>query len=238
MKRPIARTLGVALLIGLGWSCTGGPEPFMGSPTRGQMITHFDLAVDARSHAIAGDLEAFRRAAGELEALEPARDLPAEVLLQLGPMRWEARQATMARSPDEAARAAAEIARTCGDCHAANGVPLDERFTVGGPPPAGSPGRHMAGLAWASRLLWDGLIGPSDRMWFVGAEGLVELGALPEGLRTTIPDAELEVSSNRLRALGRRATTVRDAQTRVELLADVWATCASCHLRVAERGAR
>jgi mono/diheme cytochrome c family protein len=232
MVQRYLRAAALGAVVAIGWSCVARPDPFMGSPTRGQMITHFDLALDAREHAIRGDVAAFRSAASDLDALEPARDLPAEVILQLGPMRWEAREGARARTTAEATRAAAEIARTCGDCHAANDVPLGERFTVGGPPPAGSPGRHMAGLAWASRLLWDGLIGPSDLMWFTGAEGLVELGALPEGLQTAVPPSRVEAASERLRDLGRTATTLHDTQARVETLAEVWEECASCHAGV------
>ena len=78
----------------------------MGSPTRDQMITHFDLALELRSYAIWGDVDAFRSGSGEFANLNPARDLPAEVLLQLGPMRW--------------------VARTCGDGHIANEIPLGD----------------------------------------------------------------------------------------------------------------
>ena len=217
----------VALVVG----CSTGPDPYMGSPTRGQMLSHFDLALEARSYAIRGDLNSFREATSQLADLEPARDLPAEVLLQLGPMRWEAREAALAETPKEAARASARLAGTCGECHVANDVPLGDRFTLGGPPPAGSTGRHMAGLAWASRLLWDGLIGPSDRTWFTGAEGLIELGALPEGMTTAISPGDVAVAGARLRQLGERATYARDVELRIEVLGDVWTTCAACHVR-------
>ena len=212
-------------------ACAGGPEPFEGSPTRGQMLSHFELALEAREEAIGGDLEGFRRTAAALAELGPARDLPAEVLLQLGPMRWEAREAARARTPEAAAAGAARIAQTCGDCHEANDVGLADRFTLGGPPPAGSTGRHMAGLAWASRLLWDGLVGPSDRTWYTGAEGLIELGALPEGLERVVAPAAVTEASIRLRQLGQQATLARDASARVEVLGDIWSTCAGCHQR-------
>lgn len=222
---------GVGLLLA-GGACVARPAPHEGSPTRGQMISHFDYAVEARGAAIAGDVDAFRRAADALAELAPARDLPAEVMLQLGPMRWEAREGTRAETPEEAAMAAARIAETCGTCHTANDIPLGDRFTLGGPPPAGSVGRHMGGLAWASRLLWDGLVGPSDRTWFTGAEGLVELGALPEGMRPMLPTGDVAVYAARLRQLGGRATLTRDPQERVEVLGEIWATCAGCHTEV------
>ena len=69
------------------WACANRPDPYMGSPERGQMISHFDLAVEARGHAINGDVEAFRRTSEDLADLEPARDLSPELILQLGPMR-------------------------------------------------------------------------------------------------------------------------------------------------------
>lgn len=222
---------GVGLLLAVG-ACVARPAPHEGSPTRGQMITHFDYAVDARGAAISGDVDAFRRAASALADLAPARDLPDEVMLQLGPMRWEAREGAQVETPGEAATAAARIAETCGTCHIANGIPLGDRFTLGGPPPAGSVGRHMGGLAWASRLLWDGLIGPSDRTWFTGAEGLIELGALPEGMDPVLPAGEVAVYATRLRQLGERATRSREATDRVEVLGEIWATCAGCHTEV------
>ena len=210
-------------------ACASRPEPFEGSPTRGQMITHFDLALDARELAIGGDVESFRRTSEDLADLDPARDLPAEIILQLGPLRWEAREAGRARTTAEAAVAAAKIAETCGACHESNAVGLGDRFTLGGPPPAGTAGRHMAGLAWASRLLWDGLVGPSDRTWYVGAEGLIELGALPEGLEGVVAPEVVEAASVRIRQLGRNATRARTADQRVEVLGEIWGTCAGCH---------
>lgn len=210
-------------------ACANRPEPFMGSAERGQMITHFDLALEARDLTIMGDVPLFRATARDLAELQPARDLPDELMLQLGPMRWEARAAAEASTVDEAARGTAEIARTCGDCHEANDAGLGERFTVGGPPPAGSDRRHMAGLAWATRLLWDGLVGPSDRTWYVGAEGLIELGALPEGIEDRRAREAVADASEHLRALGRAAASAESAEERVPVLADILSACGDCH---------
>ena len=215
-------------LFGL-WTCASRPDPYMGSPSRGQMITHFDLALEARGHALNGEVDAFRQASQELADLEPAQDLAPELMLQLGPMRWEAREGAKAESNAEIALAAAKIAQTCGDCHVANDIPLGDRFTIGGPPPPGSAARHMAGLAWTSRLLWDGLIGPSDRTWTAGAEGLAELGVLPEGLPADMPAGDVRVAGVRLQQLAERAALTREPAERVQVLAEIWTTCARCH---------
>ncbi len=233
--RRLGRAVALHALV-LTLACANRPEPFEGSPSRGQMITHFDLAVEARDHAVRGALDDFRRVARDLAELEPARDLPDELLLQLGPMRYEARAGAEAQSLDEAAVASARIAETCGDCHEANGVGIADRFTIGGPPPPGSAARHMAGLDWASRLLWDGLIGPSDRTWTAGAEGLVELGVLPEGLPAGMPPGEVRVAGVRLRQLAERATLTRDPAVRVEVLGEIWTACAGCHAQGTRQG--
>lgn len=236
MRKTFATVVPVLIVLWVAPACVSRPQPFQGSPTRGQMIRHFELALHARSFAILGNVSDFRRASEGLADLEPAHDLPAEVLLQLGPMRWEAREGARARTTEEAATATARIAQTCGDCHTANSVPLAGRFSVGSPPPSGSAERHMIGLAWTSRLLWDGLIAPSNRTWSAGARALVELGALPQGVDASLPTGRLEAASRRLRGLGEEAVRTNDPDERVRIAARVWSTCAGCHVEVASNG--
>ena len=129
--------------------CASRPDPFMGIRSKGQMITHFDLSLEVRQLALYGELDEFRRAAHDLVELEPANDLPAAIILRLGPMGWEAREAAMAETLEEAADGATKTAETCGACHTVNGIPLGDRFTLGGPPPMGRPARQVAGPNWA-----------------------------------------------------------------------------------------
>lgn len=203
----------------------------MGSPTRGQMRAHFDLAIELRDYAILGDLTRFRAAATALSDLAPARDLPAEVHLQLGPTRWEARIGSDARTNEAAAQAAAEIARTCGDCHIANDVDMAAAFVARGAPPLPSDDQHMAGLSRVTGLLWDGLIGPSNRSWSSGARALIDAGALPGALLASFPARDVEFASERLRRLGREAASAQEPAYRVKALAEIWATCSECHAR-------
>lgn len=218
-----------AVLVGVG--CAAAPEPFMGSPTRGQMIAHFDLAIELRGHAIRGDLQRFRSTAQDLADLDPARDLPTDVILQLGPMRWEAQAGASARTNEAAAQAAAEVARTCGDCHLANDAGLGDRFVAAAPQPSEDTERHMAGLAWTSRLLWEGLAGPSDRAWAAGADALMTGGALPDELLRALPDRDVQFASDRLQRLGREAAEAQEPEYRVRALGEIWATCSECHTR-------
>lgn len=210
-------------------ACSSAPEPYMGSPTRGQMIAHFDLAVELRDHAVQGELQSFRATAQALADLDPARELPPDIVLQLGPMRWEAQAGASARTNGAAARAAAEIARTCGECHAANDVSLDSRFTGGVPAAASDIPRHMAGLARITELLWEGLVGPSDRSWAAGADALLEAGALPDEMLEELPERDVRFASDRLQRLAREAAAATESDYRVRALAEIWATCSECH---------
>lgn len=210
-------------------ACSSAPEPYMGSPTRGQMIAHFDLAVELRDHAIHGELQSFRTTAEALAGLDPADELPPEILLQLGPMRWEAQAGANARTNEAAAQAAAEIARTCGDCHAANDIPLGARFASGVPGSADDVRRHMAGLDRITELLWEGLIGPSDRTWAAGAEALLEAGALPDEMLEELSERDVRFASDRLQRLAREAAAATEPDYRVRALGEIWATCSECH---------
>ena len=213
--------LAVLLLAG----CSTAPEPYMGSPARGQMQAHFDLAVEMRGYAIHGDLERFRATAHDLAELDPARDLSSDLMLQLGPMRWEARAGADARTTEAAARATAEVARTCGECHRANDVALSDRVVVTPPALDDDTNRHMTGLAWVTGLLWEGLIVPSDAAWAVGAEALIDYGVLLE----ETPARDLRLASGSLRRLGREASGATEPEDRVRALGDIWATCSGCH---------
>lgn len=177
-----------------------------------------------------GDLAQFRSTAEALAELDPAHNLAPDLILQLGPLRWEARAGAGARSTVAAARASAEIGRTCGECHVANDAGLGDRFVVGEAPAGGSAGRHMAGLAWVSRLLWDGLVGPSEETWSAGARALAEAGTLPEGLASSVPVRDVDLASERLRRLASEAAAARETPDRVRVLAQIWATCANCHV--------
>jgi cytochrome c553 len=105
-------------------SCSTPNESFDGTRTQERMLTHFDLALELRTHAISGDLNRFRATAGAIAELGATPDLPAEIFLQFGPLRYEAEVGSEVRTHAAAARATAEIARTCGDCHEANGIEL------------------------------------------------------------------------------------------------------------------
>jgi cytochrome c553 len=219
----------LTLLVVMG-SCSSTPESFDGTRTQERMLTHFDLALELRTHAISGNLNRFRATAGAIAELGATPDLPAEIFLQFGPLRYEAEVGSEVRTHAAAARATAEIARTCGDCHEANGIELPAELPM---PRATSADpdvlAHMERLTRTTRQLWSGLAGPAESDWQAGTAGLIEAGGLPSGLAGTISVADLEFASNRLRRLADEAAEAEAPGYRVRALGEIWGTCAECH---------
>ncbi|MEX2472386.1 MAG: hypothetical protein WEA34_09420 [Gemmatimonadota bacterium] len=214
-------------------ACSGGPDPASRSPVGDQMTTHFELAVDLRDHAVSGDLTRFRSTARALSTLEPTADLPPDVFLQFGPLRYEAEVAADARTVEAAAQGAAEVAATCGDCHEQNGVSLPP--AIPGPAvsrPVTDPSLHMERLSRVTGRLWAGLVAPNEADWQAGAADLIDAGGLPGGLEGMVPDDMLRQAAQRLVRLAEEAASTRDERYRVRALGEIWGTCAECHQRV------
>ena len=81
-----------------------------------------------------------------------------------------------------------------------------------------------------SRLLWDGLIGPSDETWMAGAEALANEPPFPPEIASRVQDSELlDAARAELQTLGRHAVASTDPMARAQTLAQVWGVCAGCH---------
>jgi mono/diheme cytochrome c family protein len=230
--RATSGLLPLVALLSVG-ACSGGPEPGSPGAVGNQMTTHFDLAVGLRDHAVSGDLTRFRSTARALSTLEPTADLPADVFLQFGPLRYEAEVAADARTVEAAARGAAEVAATCGDCHQQNDVSLPP--SIPGPAvsrPVTDPSLHMERLSRVTQRLWAGLVGANEADWQAGATDLIDAGGLPGGLEGMVPDDLVRQAAGRLVRLAEEAAGTDDPRYRVRALGEIWGTCAECHQRV------
>ena len=153
-------------------ACQAGPSPSVASPVQEQMFAHFALARDLRTFAVNGDLERLHVVAEELATTEPTCGMPPGSDTFRGAVHAAARAAAAAEDPSTASLAAARVAAECGACHLANDGTLGERFQVARPLLDDPATRHANYLSWTSRLLWDGLVGPSEAMWRTGAGAL------------------------------------------------------------------
>ena len=150
-----------------------GPVERVKRATTGKMGAHFGDVVEIHTSLVHGALDDARKAAREL-----ADDRPDVVLEEWAPyllaLRGTAEDLGRAGSLEEAAPLAASLAKTCGDCHEAQGARLE--LIPGAPPPKSDDNaERMRRHAWAFNRLWEGLVLPSDESWRLGVDAFVEL---------------------------------------------------------------
>ena len=230
------RILGLIALACLGTTqCSPTASPAGAAVPLADMHENFQLAVELRGHALLGDVGGARETAQRLsEVTRRASVGPPTAAWEnnMEALRRAAAEGARIDSREGAAEVAASVAAECGACHQAEDVDLGDRFVVGGPPPGGSAGRHMARLTWVSRLLWDGLVGPSDRMWDAGVEALLQTGSFPAELNEMPGVRGTDEAWALLKRLGEDAGEADGAEARTRSLAEIWATCSGCHANI------
>jgi hypothetical protein len=199
------------------------------------MFEHFALARDLRVLLVAGDMDELRLTAEALASTEETWGMPPGSDPHLEKIREAAQRAATSESTDDIAEAVADVARECGDCHVAVESTLGGRFQVAEPLTDNPAIRHANRLSWVSRLLWDGLVGPSERMWRTGATALAATDGVPDPRGTHVPGDVLDRTGDHLMALGSDALAEQDPERRSAILAEVWTVCADCHLEAGIR---
>lgn len=214
-----------------GWALTScaTPPPSQVAALKGAMHRNFSAALDLRTAALQGDLGLIRESGDTLLRVLSAPEVQEQHQASFDAVREAASQAAEAATLGEGAAAAAEVARRCGTCHQQAGAPVGEMFVVGGVSSRDNLRGHMDRLAWANRLLWDGLVGPSDRTWTAGVEALESSPAFPQELeRFEMPATVDAVQAS----FDRAVEQVRDAEAwgeRGRALGAFWTSCGGCH---------
>ncbi len=227
LLRPCAHgaTLGALPLLAL--ACSPGPPGV--SPVQAHMYAHLDRASEVHDALVRGNLERAREGAEWLGNHQDTRKLP-EGSDQLGALMAQyAVEIQTAPDLPEAAVAAAQMGRTCGDCH--RQYEVTPRFLVGTAPPTGeSSDAQMARHVWAAERMWEGLLGPQDFAWVSGAHSLRE-GWLNAGELVTDPKDAQEIRKlvQQVYSLGSRAETAHSSEARAELYGEFLTTCINCH---------
>jgi mono/diheme cytochrome c family protein len=199
------------------------PEP---PDVKTDMHDHFTRVQEIEEAVVRGDLEAAREPARWMAEHQEARGLPPSTETQLAAVRTAARQVAEAQDLTGAAKGAATLVASCGDCHKAASVSPEL------PPPAtafraAERANHMAQHQRAVDLLYRGLARPSDDAWQEGATALRES---PLGAKD-MPEVSKEVVSAEaaVHALADRAKRASDRETRVHVYGELIGNCASCH---------
>jgi cytochrome c553 len=218
-------------------ACGGAPEP-VATPeevapvadeeeVEEHMGVHFERATEARDALVFADLEAMREPFTWLSLHQPPPRLPGVGLPHFDAMRAAAAEGVEAQDIEAAAKAAAELAKACGGCHAAvEGGPTFDSSTL--PPLEEGVKSHMARHRWAADRMWEGLVVPSDSAWeraiVMLGEGGVGEHEMPEAMRRSPRALELRKQVHAL--AGEDAPT---AGHRAELYATLLVACAECH---------
>jgi len=209
----------------------GSSEQAVPAGTEAVMSDHFVASLEIKDAVIRGDLVGVRAPAlrlGEAPDSYPTTWRPYVALH--GQLAAAARDAADLR---DAARVAAELANTCGECHVATGH--GPRFSIGIPPRSASEGegrRRMIRHEWAADRMWEGLVSHDDAAWVAGAAALsgAPLSRQELGVRATVPDTTLELQAH-IVELGEEAATAATWGARSRLYGDFLASCAGCHAR-------
>jgi cytochrome c553 len=195
------------------------------------MKAHFVRAMKMQDAVLSGNLGAAQVQARWL-ASHDKEEAPEGWHPYLKTFQTQASAVANAASIDDAAAAVAQIARACGDCHAANHA----KPKFGSSPVIGKAANvkaHMTAQLEALDRLWDGLVIPSDKAWTEGA-GLLAHVAVPqkalqkEGLDKADSATLLAETLRRLSSSAAKAGKSDRPQTYAQLLT----TCVACHVSV------
>ncbi len=205
------------------------------SSLRDHMIEHLAAVQRAQEAVMRGHLEPARVAAAWL-AQHPEHVALTGDAAQIARVRGAAQ--ALAEAPDlrEAASVIASLGLACSACHLERGVAAT--FPAAPEPADGATlVEQMRRHEWASRELWQGLIGPSDERWRRGATTMAAL-RLDAGELARGPQGDtVRAAVARVRALASQAQAVAGQDERATLYGRMTEACVACHQAVRPQGA-
>jgi len=194
-----------------------------------RMHSRFEAAQRLQMAIAVADLPRAREEARRIVAL-PEPEALAPWRTYIDNVRVAARRIDGAKTTLEAASASVELGRECAKCHVAGNTRISFAKQ---PQPPDSPklANQMFAHQWAAARMWEGVIGPSDEQWKLGATELA-------GARLTIAaeSGELGIANDiaRIRLLARRALDPKATPDRPAIFGDLLRTCVHCHFTIRE----
>jgi hypothetical protein len=178
---------------------------------------------------IRGDVEAAVEPARWIADQQPTAGLPAGQEAVLADLKKSAAVVAEAKDFKNAATATAMVISYCGTCHAAAkvspSVPEAPKPVADGPLAA-----HMMEHQWATDLLYEGLVIPSEERW---QKGLSAMEGTPLAEKNLPKDAKLtkEVTAleKKVHELAAKAKSATDIGTKVAFYGEYIGGCAGCH---------
>jgi hypothetical protein len=209
------------------------PEPGQGLPKIElgvSMTEHFAHADALEQAVIDGDLDEVKVHASWLVDELPAATLPKPWQPSLARMQAAAGEAAKAENLGAAAAATGKVIETCGACHAAVGG--GPKFAAATAVPEGETSQaRMQRHQWAAERMREGMIGPSDERWQLGASAVSVAPPEPCPIENAeiLADDVLQLRE-KIYEVGAKAAAVKTADERAQVYGEYLSTCAGCHV--------
>lgn len=190
------------------------------------MRAHFNQTLLLHDAVARGNLETARVEATRLAQHSPTVPMPVGAEAFQGTLTQLARNASTAKTLQEAAQATAAILGTCGQCHKA----MNARAAVpaGPDPKVGGLVGHMLLHQHGADALVEGLVAPSETAWVEGvrtfAAPKLESSEVPGKLRKQMGHDETALAQ-----LAGQAAQAHRSRDREAVYGKMLATCGECH---------
>ncbi len=189
------------------------------------MERHFEEAEALRTAALRGEVDTVREVAFAFSARVAESTYPQPWAPNVERLELVLTKAANVDDVKTSAGLVAEVGASCGSCHRDHEVPVSRDW-----PLEPNPEHRMDIFAYATELLWLGLIVPSDEAWARGAEAY-HAALSCEGFES-VPVGPYHVSQcSSARATGASVLSADGDVARSRAYADVVLHCAGCHGR-------
>jgi len=225
----LALTVPLALAVGCSKPAEKAAAPVAKEATpaevKAHMADHFVRVREIEEAVIRGDIDGAKAPAQWIADHQETTGLPGGSAVYVKTMKDAATSVATAADIDSAAKGAATLVGTCGNCHSAANV----KTSLPAPTLAtGKDGKaaHMAEHQFAVDLMYRGLVGPSDEDW---AKGTTALATAPLGGKD-LPEAKDSLAAEKkVHQVAEAAAKATDRNAKIAAYGDVIGSCASCH---------
>jgi len=193
------------------------------------MHEHLARVSSMQEAVIRGDMEAVVEPARWIADHQETAGLPAATEAFVADMKKSAGVVAEAKDLKNAATATAMVISYCGSCHAAAKV-TPVMPEIAKPAVTGPLAAHMLEHQWATDLMYQGLVIPSEERW---QKGLAAMQVSPLAEKDLPKDAkltkEIVALEKAVHELAGKAKTATDLGTKVAVYGEYLAGCAGCH---------
>ncbi len=178
---------------------------------------------------IRGDMEAAVEPAKWIADHQETAGLPAGTESVLADMKKQATVVAEAKDFKNAATATAMVVSYCGTCHTA--AKITPAIPEAAKPAAeGALASHMIEHQWATDLLYQGLVIPSEERWQKGLDAMATTPLVEKNLpKDTKLTKEIAALEKKVHELAGRAKAASDLGTKVAFYGEYIGGCAGCH---------